>query len=330
MGTITINNDHHFCISKNGIQISALLQELMVYAGHLDCYEKSSDIINKFLPIKVSVAQVYRVTDIYGKQIGETNDFSERTLPPPKQEETVYVEADGSMLFTREEGWKEVKLGRIFKSGDCIDPNGKSSWIRHSQYLAHLGDSKIFTQKMDDLISNYGKLEQRLVFISDGASWIKNWIEDAFPNAVSIIDYYHVIEHLYDFADAFFRDKISAKKWALKQESLLKESKVKWVIKNITKIAGNENEAAQKLITYYKNNINRMDYKRYKKIGVGIIGSGAIESAHRTVIQKRMKLSGQRWSKAGAQNMLNIRTCSMNEKWNKVIELVKNNFKAAA
>ncbi len=62
----------------------------------------------------------------------------------------------------------------------------------------------------------------------------------------------------------------------------------------------------------------------------GLIGSGAIESAHRTVLQKRMKLSGQRWSKAGAQNMLHLRTCSMNEQWTKVIELAKINFKRTA
>ena len=73
-----------------------------------------------------------------------------------------------------------------------------------------------------------------------------------------------------------------------------------------------------------------MDYKRYANIGVGIIGSGAIESAHRTVIQKRMKLSGQRWSKQGAQHMLNLRTCSMNEQWSKIIALTKDNFKMAA
>ncbi|MEE9373912.1 MAG: hypothetical protein V3V00_12750, partial [Saprospiraceae bacterium] len=38
-----------------------------------------------------------------------------------------------------------------------------------------------------------------------------------------------------------------------------------------------------------------------------MIGSGAIESAHKTVIQRRMKLSGQRWSMKGAKNMLNLR-----------------------
>jgi hypothetical protein len=58
-----------------------------------------------------------------------------------------------------------------------------------------------------------------------------------------------------------------------------------------------------------------MDYKKYKQLGCGIRGSGAIESAHRTVIQKRMKLSGQRWGKQGVQNMLNIRVINKNRQW---------------
>ena len=40
-----------------------------------------------------------------------------------------------------------------------------------------------------------------------------------------------------------------------------------------------------------------MRYKQYRNVGCEIIGSGSIESAHRTVIQKRMKLSEQRCSR---------------------------------
>lgn len=70
-------------------------------------------------------------------------------------------------------------------------------------------------------------------------------------------------------------------------------------------------------MNYYSSNAYQIDYSRYKKIGAGIIGSGAIDpiaigSAHRTVVQKRMKQSGQRWSYEGAQNMLNLRVIRMN------------------
>jgi len=85
---------------------------------------------------------------------------------------------------------------------------------------------------------------------------------------------------------------------------------------------------ADKLMAYYEANKDRMDYQKYKQLGCGIIGSGAIESAHRTVIQKRMKLSGQRWSKQGAQNMLNLRVINKNHQWGKIVEISKTGFKA--
>lgn len=327
-GHISINNKHTFCKGNNGFQISPRMQELMVYAGHLDSYQKCNEVIKQFTQVDVSAAQVYRVTDTYVQAVGKT-DVAERTMPPVKQEETLYAELDGSMIFTREEGWKEVKVGRIFKSGDCIRIDEKPGCIRHSQYVAHLGSCQTFTAQMDGLIEAYGKLADRLVFITDGAVWIRNWIADAFPQAVSILDYYHAIEHLYAFIENYFKDKEAGIRWGKEQKALLLESKVSKVIENVQKLAGN-NKEAQKLIDYYSSNQSRMDYKRYKQIGCGIIGSGAIESAHRTVVQKRMKLSGQRWSKEGAQNMLHLRVASMNGQWNKIIQLTKTDFKAAA
>jgi len=49
-----------------------------------------------------------------------------------------YVEADVSMILTRAEGWSEVKVGRIFKSSDCLHAEGKPGSIIpfsiHSQF----------------------------------------------------------------------------------------------------------------------------------------------------------------------------------------------------
>lgn len=296
----------------------------MVYFGQLECYDKCPEMIKRSIGIEVGHSQVHRVADTYGKEL-EKKMPATRILAPLKPKEVLYAEVDGSMIFTRDEGWKEVKVGRVFKSFDCIDPNGDQRWIRHSQYLAYLESSQSFTNKMDNLIESFGSIKERLVFISDGATWIRKWIEDAFPNAVSILDYYHAIEHLHQFADGYFKEKEAKEKWTQKQKKLLLNSQVKRVIKNIGKLA-RKNEAAENLISYYRTNCNRMDYKVYQQIGCGIIGSGAIESAHRTVVQKRMKQSGQRWSSPGAQHMLNLRVTYMNEKWDNVIDLAKSNF----
>lgn len=136
MGKISISNKHPFSKAVNGFQISPRMQELMVYAGQLDSYERCNEVIREFIDVEVSTTQVYRLADSYGKEI-ENDINKEQALKPLKNDEVLYVQADGSMLLTREQGWKEVKAGRLFKSSDCIHADPKGGWISNSQYVAH-------------------------------------------------------------------------------------------------------------------------------------------------------------------------------------------------
>ncbi len=275
MGRITISNANAFSKGNRGFQISALLQELMVYAGQLDCYSRCNEILQKFLCVQVSAAQVFRLTDLYGEELGKTCDFTRRSEPPLQQQEILYIEADTSMLLTREHGWKDVKVGRVFKASDCLHPEGKSGVITHSQYLTQMGGYKTFTQKMEALVEDYTTNQEQMVFLRDGALWLRNWIADAFPGAVSILDFYHLLEHLYRFAEAFFPDKAESTGWVEKQKALLLESKAAEVIEGIEALPAAKRKQKLKagLLAYLKANQNRMDYKRYKTIGCGIIGS---------------------------------------------------------
>ena len=106
--------------SKNGFGISPLMQELMTYAGHLECYAKSDEILERFLPVSVNPSQVYRVTNHISEQLTDEEPESERLLPMIAKGDYLYTEVDGSMIHTREESWKEVKLARLFKSTDFV------------------------------------------------------------------------------------------------------------------------------------------------------------------------------------------------------------------
>ncbi len=68
-----------------------------------------------------------------------------------------------------------------------------------------------------------------------------------------------------------------------------------------------------------------MHYQTYLQQGY-YIGSGAIEAAHRNVIQKRLKLSGQRWTPEGIQQVANLRVAYLSNQW----ELVRNAIRNAA
>jgi len=299
--------------------------ELMVYAGHYDCYGKCEEVLKKFTSLEISPSQIFRVTNNVSEELKSEDHNSERILQPVSNKDYLYIEVDGSMIHTRknEEPWKEVKLGRIFRGEDCMNPNTDASHLEQSHYVGHFGKSADFCVKMDKVIDSYGDLKDRMVFLSDGAPWIREWISDRYPFAVSILDFYHAMGYFYEFADKAFPNSPAEKQqWVDCQQALLLESNVDTVLDNI-KLTQAKEEDRKKLITYCQNNKKRMQYGQYRKIGCGIIGSGAIESSHRTVIQKRMQLAGQRWSIKGAKNMLRLRIISMNNQWAKVINAVK-------
>jgi len=326
-----VNNNNPFSEGCNGFQVSSLLQDLIVYGAQLDVYGRSNEVLCKYLGVKVSTMQVHKIANFYGLHCNLKDELLAPVLTINKKEdEVVYAGVDGSMLYTREDGWKEVKVGRVFTSSDCVSPKGKTSYIKHSHYYGSISDSKEFTSKMDGLLDSYKVKKGKLVFITDGAVWIRNWIEDAFPDAIAILDFFHAVEHVSQFAQTVFENKAEQHQWIVKQKELLLESKVGEVIDNIQSVNTNKEKEKKALIQYYQSNKARMDYNKYKTIGAGIIGSGAIESAHRTLIQKRLKLSGQRWTIKGAQNMINLRTLQLNNQWNKIIDLTKTDVRIAA
>lgn len=72
----------------------------------------------------------------------------------------------------------------------------RAGCITHSQYMAYLGDCKVFRSRMENLIDAYGAKAAQLIVISDGAPWIKSWIEDAYPRS-------HIHIELFSCGSAF-------------------------------------------------------------------------------------------------------------------------------
>ena len=139
-----------------------------------------------------------------------------------------------------------------------------------------------------------------------------------------ILDYWHTTERMWKFIKLLYSSKKHQANWIAKQEVLLWENGIEEVISNIEQINTRKikaKEEQQKLLTYLSNNKDKMNYKTYKENG-WLVGSGAIESAHRTVIQKRLKLSGQRWTIIGAQQVLNLRVLHKNDNWQRLIQAI--------
>ena len=145
-----------------------------------------------------------------------------------------------------------------------------------------------------------------VVWLADGAK--SNWrlADDLAPEATQILDWFHAVEHAGDCARALFGDKSP---WvALWTESIsrrLKAGRVGDVIDELEAcrfLTRRGRKALRDLRRYYHNNRHRMRYDTYLRNGMPI-GRGIVESAHRHVIQRRMKNAGQRWSLSRGRRM---------------------------
>ena len=68
------------------------------------------------------------------------------------------------------------------------------------------------------------------------------------------------------------------------------------------------------LRAYINNNIDKIDYPKYKEKGC-FVGSGAIESANKVIVQRRLKQAGMRWGVPGAQAVLSLRAKVESQRW---------------
>ena len=64
-----------------------------------------------------------------------------------------------------------------------------------------------------------------------------------------------------------------------------------------------------------------MRYAEYRRLGLPI-GSGVTEAACKTVFTQRLKLSGMRWKKAGAETILKLRVILLSGVWEQVYERI--------
>ena len=108
---------------------------------------------------------------------------------------------------------------------------------------------------MEQKLDSYSFLKEKLIFITDGALWIKNWIADAYPAATQILDWHHACEHLCEFAGQYFEDAEGKHNWIERHKELLYESQTDEVITNLTALAvkkKSDQMAKDSLLQYYK------------------------------------------------------------------------------
>lgn len=303
-------------------------------------FGETQENIKRYLGIEISESVITQIAEFYGNKIHQ-NDINnaeriyenyEQHIPDIKKNEkkdcNLNIMADGSMLSIRtKEGlcWKENKLGLVYKDNNQIKRIDGKNIITEKEYISYLGSVETFKKLLFKTAINNGYgTTKNTIFIADGAPWLWNICDELFPDSVQILDYYHLSENIYKYAKHLFpNDETEIKKWAETALKEVKEDNIDALIDRLPDIdySKEENQDIPNLKGYLLTNKNRVNYKEYKKQGY-CIGSGAIESANRKVIQQRLKQSGMHWSPKGGQSIASLRVKYCSDKWNEIENVI--------
>ncbi|NEP52289.1 MAG: ISLre2 family transposase [Moorea sp. SIO3C2] len=210
--------------------------------------------------------------------------------------------------------WREPKLLTIY----CVDEQGNRL---NSLEVPLTNDGSMasvdgFMELLQMHCVRLGIVHaQHVLLVADGAEWIWNRIPTMLKTlgvdperVIELIDFYHATTYLYGFAEAAFSKKKDAKRWAKRACSALKRGQIDTLIKRMTSLAQQatskkKRELAQSKLNYFSKQPQRFDYQRVASLNFPI-GSGAIESLIRQVINLRIKSTGKFWLKHHAELML--------------------------
>lgn len=186
------------------------------------------------------------------------------------------------------------------------------------------GQDVIFESIAEQVAARAGESIRTLICLMDGQSTL--WERQAFylPNAIPILDIFHVSERLWKAAYCFHKETSSeAEKFVIDHLRLLLEGRVDSVIRSfrarLPKLSAKKQKKLRAVIRYYHNNRQLMKYDEYLAKGYPI-ASGVIEGSCRHLVNDRMERTGMRWHIDGAQAMLNTRSAYINNEWDDMIE----------
>ena len=302
-------------------------------------YEEAEEVLEKVGQIHISDSSIWRHTQTWGKQFQvlaereriQANVLEGRWGGPCRAEEPkgrMGVSMDGTMIYVRGEGWKELKIGSVFdvevrptldrETGDRIE----AAHAVNNTYAAHLGGPKVLGEMMWAEASRRGWQQAvETEAVGDAAPWIWNLVADHFYDSVQIVDWYHGAGHLATAARLLKGEgTLAAKRWLNASKTTLFEGHAARIARTLTAAAANHRPdvAAQlkREAGYFHKNQRRMNYQEMREDGWAI-GSGMVESAAKQ-FKRRFTGPGMRWSRQGAERLIPIRAAIMSKRFDEL------------
>jgi hypothetical protein len=223
--------------------------------------------------------------------------------------------SDGQPAHTR-----EAKLGCVFTQAAWDEEGFAIRDPDSTTYTGAIEPAEEFGRRLYLEAWNRGwSRAHKKVVMGDGAEWIWNLAEQHFPGAVQIVDLFHARQHLWELVRKLHpNDEAKQKAWMrVHQKRLLDKGKIEKLVAALGSLPSSNPEVAERIrleADYFNRNADRMRYPQFRAQHL-FVGSGVIEAGCKSVIGSRLKRSGMFWTVRGANAILALRCCHLNNRF---------------
>jgi hypothetical protein len=268
-------------------------------------------------------------------------------LSPGKHKPVLSVGRDGIAMGV------PVRKGMIFEvaSAGTVTVLDRRGERLGTVYLAYMPESKQGTMSdqltllVKEVLQRWQRPLPRLCYVTDAGDNETTYYQTVLrrmrhPRSgerlewIRVVDYYHASERIWTMAEALFGKGPAGRVWARRMQKLLKKPNgIRRVLNSAAalrsrqQLQGKKKEELRKAYNYLRARSKYMRYAAYQRVGIPC-GSGVTEAACKTIYTQRLKLSGMRWKKAGAQTILNLRVVLLSGVWTEAYQRVLNSFES--
>jgi hypothetical protein len=244
----------------------------------------------------------------------------EQELPPaPVGPEKMLLSVDGAMVPLVGGGWAEVKTLVL---GVIDEPVWEDEeWKVHARelsYFSRLMEAEPFGRAALSETHRRGvESALQVVAVTDGALWEQGFIDYHRDDAARVLDFPHAAEYVAQMGSVVWGAETEAtKEWLSKQLHTLKHEEPTDVLSELRTLLREHPELPElgESLAYLEKREAQMQYPIYIAQGWPI-GSGAVESGNKVVVEARLKGAGMHWARDNVNPMLALRNALCSDRW---------------
>jgi len=287
-------------------------------------FERAVESLADILRVRISEPTARRQAQKWGAayvafQEAEVKHIEQELPPAPVGPDKMLLSVDGAMVPLVGGEWAEVKTLVL---GVIDEPVWEGEeWKVHASelsYFSRLMEAELFGQAALCETHRRGvETAAQVVAVTDGAVWEQGFIDYHRDDAARVLDFPHAAGYVAQMGSAVWGvETDTTKEWLNEQLHTLKHEGPTDVLSDLRALVRDHPELPElgESLAYLEKREAQMQYPTYLAQGWPI-GSGAVESGNKVVVEARLKGAGMHWARDNVNPMLALRTALCSDRW---------------